>query len=141
MTKLTSLIYASQVTPGYLNSVEINKILAVAREKNKTKQLTGMLLCNLHYFLQILEGPKQILSDTYSIIEQDSRHQNVTKISESITESRQFPDWQMGFYLFPKNKTDVLPEDWTLLSVSDAQWIFSRALNSCEGAGKAFYEL
>ncbi|BDX08434.1 BLUF domain-containing protein [Planctobacterium marinum] len=141
MTELMSLIYASKVTPGFQDSLEINRILKTARKNNEAKQITGLLLCNLHYFLQVLEGPKSELTNLYQTIAQDSRHQDVTKISESKVASRQFSDWQMGFYLFSPQEQETLPRDWTQLDFAQVQTIFTHVLHSHQGANNSFYSL
>lgn len=141
MAEVISLIYASKVSPGAQDSVAIDQILKTARNNNESRQITGLLLCNLHYFLQVLEGPKLELKNLYQTIAKDSRHHDVTKISESIITVRQFPDWQMGFYLFSEQEKEVLPRDWTQLDFAQAQTIFTHVLHSHQGANKSFYNL
>lgn len=140
MSEIVSLIYASKVVPGFQDSVEIDKILTQARINNKTSNITGMLLCNLHYFLQTLEGPRDTLTSLYQTIAADPRHEAVTKISETSLSKRRFGDWKMGFYLF--HDAEEVPRDWTQLTPQQANSIFKSAVSlSKDNPSRGYYSL
>jgi hypothetical protein len=56
-----------------------------------------MLLYRDGYFLQVLEGEREVVEAIYADIAKDPRHAYILRIAtDSITE-RAFPDWAMGF--------------------------------------------
>ncbi len=69
--------------------------------------LTGMLLYRDGQFLQVLEGPDEVVRARYEVIAADVRHRDVHKLMESQTTERQFPEWTMGF----RAMTDAVVED------------------------------
>lgn len=48
-------------------------------------------------FIQILEGEKPKVIEMYERIIADSRHHSKIIIEQGESDSRQFPDWSMGF--------------------------------------------
>ena len=76
---------------------DIARILSSARRNNSAAHITGMLLHMDFGFLQILEGAREAVEQTYARILRDDRHTTVLKlVDEDITE-RLFGDWSMGF--------------------------------------------
>jgi len=53
------------------------------------------------FFIQALEGEKNVINNLYPIIPKNERHQNLILIYERPIQQRRFPYWTMGF-----NKTD-----------------------------------
>ena len=49
------------------------------------------------YFLQVIEGADQQISDLLGRISSDPRHSDVSMIYESDIDNRVFPQWSMGF--------------------------------------------
>ena len=93
---LTRLIYASEISAP-LSPAAVQDLLAHARRNNDRRDITGMLVFNSRHFLQVLEGERQRLSDLYTRLVQDTRHQRLLLLGcESIGE-RLFADWHMGF--------------------------------------------
>ncbi len=76
---------------------EVRAILSAARERNKLNGVTGALLFTASGFAQVLEGPREIVEQTFERINGDPRHAGVTVLSFTPTERRSFPDWAMGF--------------------------------------------
>lgn len=99
---IVALVYVSQAKHLMSNS-ELRDLLAFARQKNKELDITGMLLYKTGFFIQVLEGDPENITQVYSSIKQDPRHENITLIySETITE-RAFNEWSMGFNLLDDN--------------------------------------
>lgn len=96
MSTLTQLIYTS-VETEQVSIAELESILFVSRKNNTEADITGMLLYREGSFIQVLEGPKSAVEDTYSIIQKDKRHRNVSKLYESNIAHRDFPNWAMAF--------------------------------------------
>lgn len=90
------LIYSSYKVSEF-NPDELTELLVQSREKNKTLNITGMLLLCGWQFVQMLEGEEQAVKALYYEICKDARHKLVILLKEGFMESRIFPDWQMGF--------------------------------------------
>jgi hypothetical protein len=80
-----------------LTSSDVKEILAKAKENNRAKNITGILLYLDKNFIQVLEGKKEEVIKLYQKISLDHRHKNVIKVIEGEIASRQFDKWDMGF--------------------------------------------
>lgn len=93
---LTRLIYASE-TAAPLDPATLTALLSQARRNNGVRDITGHLLFDSHFFLQVLEGERQILSDLYGRLVTDPRHQRLSILGCETVNARQFGRWAMGF--------------------------------------------
>ena len=93
---LISLIYVSNATQK-VDEKEILDILHVSRENNEREQITGMLLYKGGNFMQVLEGPEDMVLARYERIRKDRRHKDVNLLSVMPVKEREFPSWEMGF--------------------------------------------
>lgn len=91
-----SIVYASQATrePGERDLLDL---LDVARGRNETHDVTGMLLYAYGSFLQQLEGEQAALDPIWRSIERDERHTSIRLLSRRPVEERRFHGWWMGF--------------------------------------------
>lgn len=96
MTGLSQIVYSSVVNKD-LNFAEITTILKTARQKNKERDVTGLLLHDKQNFIQAFEGPTHEVDKLFSTILADPRHHNVNLLSKTDISKRSFPDWRMGF--------------------------------------------
>ena len=88
------LIYSS--TPFGFDSSILNGLLIDSRENNQKFNITGSLLCRADLYLQMLEGPEELVLKTFDKIQKDDRHLNVeVLLQERHIETRLFPDWAM----------------------------------------------
>jgi hypothetical protein len=76
---------------------EIISILAVSRENNQRKSITGALLFNGSIFAQVLEGSLADIEQTYEHIQCDPRHSDVVLLSNAAANERAFSDWSMAY--------------------------------------------
>lgn len=90
-------------TPEGLES-EIRAILALARDHNSARNVTGALLFTALGFAQVLEGSREVVEQLFERICEDPRHADVAVLSFTPTERRSFPDWPMGFSGQPASK-------------------------------------
>lgn len=75
---------------------QLNDILAASQRNNQRVGITGALVFDDRWFLQILEGDRTEVWKTLNRISDDERHSNVT-IAEAIEiEERLFGNWWMG---------------------------------------------
>jgi Sensors of blue-light using FAD len=93
---LIDLVYVSYQSHP-LTDDELREILKVARETNKTLDITGMLLYRDGFFIQALEGEAETVEKLYNKILQDPRHINVLVVSKESITDRAFSQWEMGF--------------------------------------------
>ena len=91
------LLYVSFAVDGF--DLERNlAILKTARERNRERGITGVLLSRDALFLQVLEGPESAVRTAFEEIRRDPRHQCVVVLADYRTSGRLFPGWEMGFY-------------------------------------------
>ena len=64
---------------------------------NPGQGITGLLLYGNGTFLQALEGEEDVVTPLYENIARDPRHANVTCLNRKTIETRQYPEWSMGF--------------------------------------------
>lgn len=96
------ITYSSVAKPG-LSISEIEEIITQATQYNAAHDITGCLIYNNGYFLQILEGEKQLVMTLLNKIELDDRHDHFTILSEGQTNFRTFNEWAMAYYHNPLN--------------------------------------
>ena len=77
---------------------DLQAIVHHARMRNRRMGLTGMLLFEDGCFLQTLEGPPAQLNVVWDAIKRDKRHHNIEVLSEHITHSRLFSQWDLKLY-------------------------------------------
>ncbi len=91
---LYRLIYVSQAVAG-LEYPDFIQILQRSEFNNKQVGVTGMLVFGDTMFLQVLEGSRRNVSQTYNRILLDKRHVNAELIDFSEIAHRNFTVWSM----------------------------------------------
>lgn len=97
-----TLTYESKAVSN-LSDAHVEDILKTARSFNAQNGITGCLIFYLSGFIQILEGPKEEVTQLYRRIEKDKRHTKVKMFSEDEITERNFPDWGMAYYPISEN--------------------------------------
>ena len=87
------LIYASR--PFGYDDLALTGILASARRNNTRDGITGALICREDLFLQLLEGPQQLVEAAYQRILRDDRHTDIVHLISGEIDTRLFPSWAM----------------------------------------------
>jgi hypothetical protein len=90
------LVYVS-TSSWPMADADLDAILDISRERNRILGVTGMLLHLDQGFLQVLEGPKEAVLDTFERITRDERHMGIRLLVQREAEERLFGDWCMGF--------------------------------------------
>ncbi|TAD76300.1 MAG: hypothetical protein EAY70_09700 [Sphingomonadales bacterium] len=98
------LTYKSLATAAPRAS-DLDLLVTKARARNRSLDVTGMLLFEEGCFLQTLEGPPKALAALWSSIQRDSRHNQIEVLSEHMAAARLFSDWD----LLLDGRTDDLP--------------------------------
>lgn len=102
---INQLVYLSQATRK-MSSEELNSILKVAQDNNKSIDVTGSLFYNGGWFLQVLEGPPATLSSLYKKIEKDTRHKNSRILYNEKADFRLFSRWSMNMTNLENRQAD-----------------------------------
>jgi hypothetical protein len=87
------LIYSSR--PFGFDQNTLNSILVTSIDNNSKSNITGALICRSDLYLQYLEGPTEIIDETFDKIKQDDRHVEVKILKEGTHSERLFPSWAM----------------------------------------------
>lgn len=74
---------------------DIDLLASKARTRNRSLDVTGMLLFEDGCFLQTLEGPPAAISALWSSIRRDERHDHIEVLSEHMAAARLFSDWDL----------------------------------------------
>ncbi len=104
---LFQLLYMSSLVsadPDLLPS-----ILDISVRNNKRQSITGMMVYADGNVLQVLEGEKDAVLQTFRAIEMDNRHSGIFVLIEAEIASRQFASWSMGFRQLNKADLEKFP--------------------------------
>jgi hypothetical protein len=75
---------------------QLRDIVSSARRNNARAGVTGFLIFDKTWFVQILEGDRANVSDIYNKISDDKRHNGLNIINVRDVDERLFPNWTMG---------------------------------------------
>ena len=75
---------------------DVAAMLRKAQAFNQSHELTGLLVCGQHWFLQHLEGKRSDLNLVMRRIRAAPLHRDVIVMAEGILLGREFPSWTMG---------------------------------------------
>ena len=100
-----TICYLSKKAETLENS-ELESLFKYISEINPTLNITGALLYNNDFFLQVIEGDKDILKDLFSKIRKDKRHINILMILDQKIENRIFQNYEANFNIM-KTKDDI----------------------------------
>lgn len=87
------IIYRSQ--PFGFDSSMLAGILSIARQNNRRDNISGALICRHDIYLQLVEGPAELIDALYARIQRDDRHTNIELLLEEEADERLFPAWAM----------------------------------------------
>lgn len=91
---LSILIYRSRMN-GQLAQAELAELVRLARGANDARAVTGILLFDGVYFLQMLEGPDQAVQAVYERIAGDGRHTHIVRLLQDYAPRRRFAECGM----------------------------------------------
>ena len=96
---LLRLVYFSSniIAGGQSVAGNLKDILNSSIRNNDGSGITGGLIFNRNYFVQVLEGERLDLLKTFTRISVDARHQDVVLVEQSTLNKRVFGAWSMGF--------------------------------------------
>lgn len=136
MTQLIELSYISEADHLFSED-ELAELLSSARAKNLHNQVTGLLLYKEPLFMQLIEGPEDVVLELFETIKQDPRHSKVSGLVRDEIKERTFPDWQMGFVVPATSDirkiegfSDFLDESWNIQTLKARPTLSHRMLLS-----------
>lgn len=97
-----SLLYISNASRE-LHVDDIKYILEHAAATNISKNISGFLLYKNDNFVQLLEGSKEIVEETYQKISRDDRHDNAIILLREQIRERNFKGYRSAFNVFDNN--------------------------------------
>ena len=92
---LVRLLYASRPATPLSTSV-LDSILEQSRANNSPQGITGILCFSDDLFIQVLEGGRDEVCETYNKIVRDDRHRDVRILTYDEISERRFGGWTMG---------------------------------------------
>jgi hypothetical protein len=93
---LFSTVYVSAATREQ-TAAQLEQLLQESRGRNVATEITGVLLyCNGN-FMQVLEGPRPAVQETFQRIEFSTRHRELVELVSEPIETREFSQWSMAF--------------------------------------------
>ena len=93
---LFCLVYKSKAHPDF-GLFQVRELLQKIRNENRKAQITGCLLLYDGQILQYLEGAQERVVALFEKINKDTRHSEVTLLSQAILGEREFKEWPMAF--------------------------------------------
>ena len=133
---LTRLVYFSKnkmPTDGSV-AVQLKQILASAIKNNAHLAVTGGLVFNRNYFMQVLEGDRATVTKVFMTISGDPRHDQIELVDMKEARERLFGAWSMGFASTP----ELIKELWAKI---DVQGEFNPKLLTGDQIVKIIFEL
>ena len=96
---LARLIYISepQLDPAQGTTIaQLGSIMAASRRNNQAAGITGALVYDEAWFLQVLEGERRSIWKTFMRIAEDERHDGCLLVEMVDVHERLFGNWWMG---------------------------------------------
>jgi len=91
-----TIIYLSSISEDF-SPEEMNTIITKSRENNHRAGISGILLYASGNIIQVLEGNKDSVTDTFNRITADHRHHGIIKMFDKPVTERSFGNWSMAF--------------------------------------------
>lgn len=102
-----SIIYQSKAQPNF-TPMDIELMLMKAKRKNKRIKVTGCIVYANNKFIQLIQGPKDAITDLYASIKADKRHFKVTTLLKQSSDTKIWSDWSMAMLDFSGNAKKVM---------------------------------
>jgi hypothetical protein len=83
------------------SEAQLRQLLEQCRTYNVQHHITGLLLYSEGRYVQVLEGPREVVLELLAHIERDPRNNHLTTVHSGVAE-RRFSDWSMhlGYFEF-----------------------------------------
>ena len=115
------LIYVSESITS-MSERNIADILHASRKNNQPLGITGCLLYQDGYFMQMLEGDRDSVLALIARVKDDPRHRNVKIVAQGDMQKRVFLDWSMGFRDTSNLEENCKLREWQKRSITFAEF-------------------
>ena len=79
------------------DAIVIAGIVAQSRDHNLRHGITGMLVAGGHRYLQVIEGPGEVIDGLAMRLRRDDRHLGMSVLVDRSIDRRSFDGWSMAF--------------------------------------------
>ncbi len=93
---LYRLIYCSTATPAS-SADELPRLIERSKANNQMHDITGVLCFNSRFFLQSIEGGRELINELFGRIHHDPRNQHVVLLKYEQVSIRAWSQWQSNF--------------------------------------------
>lgn len=83
-------------------------ILSASIANNRMRGITGAMMVDDRWFVQVLEGRTEPVTAAYQRIAADPRHSDIVLADQQITDERRFPYWWMAGAAIEPDMTDLV---------------------------------
>lgn len=104
---LLRILYSSK-THDRLPENDLTKLLSQSRKNNQLVNVNGILCYSHTDFIQVLEGPENVVLSLYQKILTDERHHECKLLNICLSNKYIFNNWSMGYI-------DISPGDMQTL--------------------------
>ncbi len=105
--RIVQLIYASTRSED-CTQTDLMNILRSSRKNNELNDISGILVCDNNYFLQLIEGGMEQVNKLFLRISKDNRHGDVIILGYEEVDARDYSKWKMGYVHIMDKKKDIL---------------------------------
>lgn len=106
--KLRRIVYTSKACKDF-NKRDLLDLLHDSRAYNTLDNISGVLVHKDGYFLQIIEGELNKMTELLERLVKDSRHTDFKILNDSIVKNRLFSNWAMGCADFNDPSISMIP--------------------------------
>ena len=110
MSYLAQLIYRSKATPLFRRG-DMDDFVRAMSQSNERQGLTGVLLFDGEYFLQVVEGGLRQLQALLDLLKSDARHTSLVVLRLDAIKERAFPAWGMATVTLRHANPDAATRD------------------------------
>lgn len=86
---VTQILYTSTAVEPFTQP-QLKQLLARARAHNEPLGISGMLVYDDGFFVQVLEGPEEAVQPLFAAIERDPRHTNMRLLLRHTLAEKEF---------------------------------------------------
>ena len=100
------IVYISEFT-GSTDEVSqvLSDITVVSKRNNPELEISGLLFYHDGHFLQVVEGDRFHLENLMSILQKDTRHENIVRLIDTSISERSYHDWNMDSFNLANGET------------------------------------
>jgi len=95
LSAFRQIVYISTAFPK-LSAEQLDELASSASERNAKTGVTGLMVYGDGTFMQVFEGPPDVVGALYKAIRRDPRHRDIITLLDTIRPARDFGAWNMA---------------------------------------------